>query len=157
MLKCGCAREAVERYGDMLYRICLLALKNTADAEDAVQETFIRYVQKSPDFLDGEHEKAWLITVATNKCRDMMRYRARHSTESDELLFGYAIEKEESGILEALMELPDKYRLPLTLFYIEEYKVDEIAHIMGISLSAAKMRLSRGRKLLKEKNRKEYM
>lgn len=56
MLKCGCAREAVERYGDMLYRICLLALKNTADAEDAVQETFIRYVQKSPDFLDGEHE-----------------------------------------------------------------------------------------------------
>lgn len=87
----------------------------------------------------------------------MMRYRARHSTESDELLFGYAIEKEESGILEALMELPDKYRLPLTLFYIEEYKVDEIAHIMGISLSAAKMRLSRGRKLLKEKYRKEYM
>ena len=48
MLKCGCAREAVERYGDMLYRICLLALKNTADAEDAVQETFIRYVRSLP-------------------------------------------------------------------------------------------------------------
>ena len=88
----------------------------------------------------------------------MLRYRTRHKTESEELLYGYAIEKEESGILEALMELPDKYRLPLTLFYIEEYKVDEIARISWeLSLSAAKMRLSRGRKLLKEKYRKEYM
>ena len=80
MQKCGCAREAVERYGDMLYRICLLSLRNTADAEDAVQETFIKYVQKSPDFSDVEHEKAWLITVATNKCHDMLRYRTRHKT-----------------------------------------------------------------------------
>ena len=157
MQKCDCAREAVERYGDMLYRICLLSLGNTADAEDAVQETFIKYVQKSPDFSSGEHEKAWLITVATNKCRDMLRYRTRHKTESEELLLGYAIEKEDSGILDALMELPEKYKTPLMLFYIEGYKVDETADIMGISLSAAKMRLSRGRKLLEEKYRKEYM
>ena len=157
MLNNGCAREAVEKYGDMLYRISLLILKNTADAEDAVQETFIKYVQKSPDFSDVEHEKAWLITVATNKCRDMLRCRTRHKTESEELLYGYAIEKEESGILEALMELPEKYKTPLMLFYIDQYKLDEISDIMGISLSAAKMRLSRGRKLLKEKYRKEYM
>ena len=157
MLKCGCAREAVERYGDMLYRICLLTLRNSADAEDAVQETFIKYIQKSPEFNDGEHEKAWLITVATNKCRDMLRYRSRHQTESEELLLTYAIEKEESGILDALMELPEKYKTPLMLFYIDGYKIDEIAGIMGISVSAAKMRLSRGRKLLEEKYRKEYM
>ena len=157
MQKCGCAREAVERYGDMLYRICLLTLRNSADAEDVVQETFIRYVQKSPEFNDAEHEKAWLITVATNKCRDMLRYRSRHQTESEELLLTYAIDKEESGILDALMELPEKYKTPLMLFYIDGYKVDEIADIMGISASAAKMRLSRGRKLLEEKYRKEYM
>ena len=155
--KCGCAREAVERYGDMLYRICLLTLRNSADAEDAVQETFIKYIQKSPEFNDGEHEKAWLITVATNKCRDMLRYRSRHQTESEELLLTYAIEKEESGILDALMELSEKYKTPLMLFYIDGYKIDEIAGIMGISVSAAKMRLSRGRKLLEEKYRKEYM
>ena len=157
MKKCGCAREAVERYGDMLYRICLLTLRNSADAEDAVQETFIKYVQKSPEFNDADHEKAWLITVATNKCRDMLRYRSRHQTESEELLLTYAIEKEESGILDALMELPEKYKTPLMLFYIDGYKIDEIADIMGISVSAAKMRLSRGRKLLEEKYRKEYM
>lgn len=157
MLNDGCAREAVEKYGDMLYRICLIILGNTADAEDAVQETFIKYVQKSPDFNDSGHEKAWLITVATNKCRDMLRYRSRHMTESEELLNSYAVEKEDSGILEALMELKDKYRIILTLHYVEGYKTEEIAELTGISPSAVKMRLSRGRKLLREKYRKEYM
>ncbi len=157
MLKDGCAREAVEKYGDILYRICLLMLRNTADAEDAVQETFIKFVTKSPDFVDSEYEKAWLITVAANKCRDMLRYRTRHLTESEELLDGYAVSKEDSGILEALMELPEKYRIILALFYIEEYKVDEISEIVGIGASAVKMRLSRGRKLLEEKYKKEYM
>jgi RNA polymerase sigma-70 factor (ECF subfamily) len=157
MLKDGCAREAVDRYGDMLYRLCLIMLENTADAEDAVQETFIKFVQKSPDFNDSGHEKAWLITVATNKCRDMLRYRSRHITESEELLSSYAVEKEDSGILEALMELKDKYRIILTLHYVEGYKTEEIAELTGISPSAVKMRLSRGRKLLREKYRKEYM
>jgi len=157
MQKCGCAREAVEKYGDMLYRISLLILKNTADAEDAVQETFIKYFTKAPEFTDGEHEKAWLITVATNKCRDMIRYRTRHETESEELLNTYAVEKSDSGILEALMELSDKYRIIMVLFYVEQYKIDEIADITGVSVSAVKMRLSRGRKLLEEKYRKEYM
>ncbi|WP_028519239.1 RNA polymerase sigma factor [Ruminococcus flavefaciens] len=157
MQKCGCAREAVEKYGDMLYRISLLILKNTADAEDAVQETFIKYFTKAPEFADGEHEKAWLITVATNKCRDMIRYRTRHETESEELLNTYAVEKSDSGILEALMELSDKYRIIMVLFYVEQYKIDEIADITGVSVSAVKMRLSRGRKLLEEKYRKEYM
>ena len=157
MQKCGCAREAVEKYGDMLYRISLLILKNTADAEDAVQETFIIYFTKAPEFADGEHEKAWLITVATNKCRDMIRYRTRHETESEELLNTYAVEKSDSGILEALMELSYKYRIIMVLFYVEQYKIDEIADITGVSVSAVKMRLSRGRKLLEEKYRKEYM
>ena len=157
MQKCGCAREAVEKYGDMLYRICLLSLRNTADAEDAVQETFIKYFTKAPEFTDADHEKAWLITVATNRCRDMLRYRSRHETESEEVLNTYAVEKSDSGILEALMELSDKYRIIMILFYVEQYKIDEIADITGVSVSAVKMRLSRGRKLLEEKYRKEYM
>ena len=157
MQKCGCAREAVEKYGDMLYRISLLILKNTADAEDAVQETFIKYFTKAPEFTDAEHEKAWRITVATNRGRDMLRYRSRHETESEEVLNTYAVEKSDSGILEALMELSDKYRIIMILFYVEQYKIDEIADITGVSGSAVKMRLSRGRKLLEEKYRKEYM
>ena len=157
MLTNGCAREAVEKYGDMLYRICLVMLKNTADAEDAVQETFIKLVQRPTAFDSADHEKAWLITVATNKCRDMLRYRKRHKTESEELLQGYFIENNDSGILEALSELDEKYRIILVLYYVEDYKIDQISEITGISVSAVKMRLSRGRKLLKEKYRKEYV
>ncbi len=157
MLTSDCAREAVEKYGDMLYRICLVMLKNSADAEDAVQETFITYIKKAPAFESKGYEKAWLITVATNKCRDMIRYRMRHQTESEEALLNYAVEKTESGIIEALMELPEKYRIVLMLHYVEEYKINEISEIIGSSASAIKMRLSRGRKLLEEKYRKEYM
>ena len=122
-----------------------------------MQETFIKYFTKAPEFTDAEHEKAWLITVATNRCRDMLRYRSRHETESEEVLNTYAVEKSDSGILEALMELSDKYRIIMILFYVEQYKIDEIADITGVSVSAVKMRLSRGRKLLEEKYRKEYM
>ena len=87
----------------------------------------------------------------------MLRYRSRHETESEEVLNTYAVEKSDSGILEALMELSDKYRIIMILFYVEQYKIDEIADITGVSVSAVKMRLSRGRKLLEEKYRKEYM
>ena len=64
----------VDTYGNMLFRICLVILCNESDAEDAVQDTFIKYLSKSPTFNDSEHEKAWLITVATNRCKNMRRY-----------------------------------------------------------------------------------
>lgn len=157
MMSADCVRDAVESYGDMLYRICLVMLKNTADAEDAVQETFIKYMQHTSGFTDDEHEKAWLITVAANKCRDMLRYRKRHKTESDELLSDIPAQVKSSGILEALMELPEKFRIVLSLYYIDEYKTEEIAKIINRSASAVKMRLKKGRELLEEKYRKEYM
>lgn len=144
-------REAVDEYGDMLYRLCLVMLRNTADAEDAVQETFIKYMLSSPPFNDSEHEKAWLITVASNKCRDMLRFRKRHITESEELLRNYPMDSESHGVLEALTEIPEKFRIVLILHYIEGYKVDEIAEMLEKTASAIKMRLAKGRKLLKEK------
>lgn len=157
MLTSDCAREAVGKYSDMLYRICLVMLKNSADAEDAVQETFIKLFEKSPEFESEGHEKAWLIKVASNKCRDMLRFRTRHQTEGEEALMSFTVEKTDSGILEALMELKEKYRIILVLYYVQDYNINEIAEITGLSQSAVKMRLSRGRKLLKEKYRKEYM
>ena len=150
-------RNAVENYGDNLYRICLIMLKNNADAEDAVQDSFMTYMQKAPRFESGEHEKAWLIRVATNKCRDMMRYRERHATVSQEALADYFVYKKDSAIIDALTEIPEKYRIVLSLHYIEGYKVEEIAEMIGRSASAVKMRLSKGRKKLEEKYRKEYM
>lgn len=132
-------------------------LRNTADAEDAVQETFIAYTTKSPVFSDKEHEKAWLLKVASNKCRDILRFRNRHQLTELSELEAVVQDDESSHILEALMELPEKFRLVLTLYYIDEYKVKEIAEIIKKTPSAVKMRLQKGRKLLEEKYRKEYM
>ena len=157
MLKTDCVREAVEEYGDMLYRICLVMLRNKADAEDAVQDTFIRYMQKAPAFSSDEHEKAWLIKVAANICKDMLRQRNRTAEFDEDALNTLTAADEDSHILEALTQIPEKFRIVLTLHYIEGYKVNEIAEMIGKTSSAVKMRLAKGRKLLEEKYRKEYM
>ena len=146
----------VERYGNMLYRLCLLTLGNAADAEDAVQETMIRYLQKAPVFENGEHEKAWLIAVATNKCKDILRFRSRHPVAEDMDLGAYAEPTEDSGIMDALMMLPEKYRVVLILYYVEEYSIKDIAKMIGRTPSAVKMRLQKGRSLLKEAYGKEF-
>ena len=148
---------AITQYGDMLYRLCLILLKNTSDAEDAVQDTFIRYFQNTQIWESDDHRKAWLIRVATNRCRDILRYHIRHlQTDADSLNF-VAAESSDSGILEALAMLPEKYELVLTLYYIEEYPIKDIAKIIGRTSSAVKMRLQKGRNLLKEVYRKEFL
>lgn len=149
--------EIVQAYGDMLYRLCLVMLGNASDAEDAVQETLFSYIRKSPVFKDKEHEKAWLITVAANKCKDMLRYRKKHPQVDLDYIKDVSAEKCDSGIIEALMQLPEKFRIVLTLHYVEEYPVNEIAKLINRTPSAVKMRLQKGRKLLEEKYREEYL
>lgn len=115
-------------YGDMLFRLCLLILGNACDAEDVIQETMIKYLQKASQyhFKDEEHKKAWLIKVATNGSKDVLRYRNRHPVVDVDEIKGYMQEKEDSGII-------------------------------GKTTSAVKMRLQKGRELLKESYRKECM
>ena len=147
----------ISQYGDMLFRLCLIMLKNESDAEDAIQETYIKYFQKAPLFDSKEYQKAWLIRVATNKCRDMLRFRVRHPQIDDEDISKFIPDSSDSGILEALTMVPEKFRLVLTLYYIEEYRIEDIANIIERSSSAVKMRLQKGRKLLEEIYRKEYL
>ena len=147
----------VRIYGNMLFRICYVILGNEADAEDAVQETMVKYMQKAPAFENSEHEKAWLITTARNQCRDMLRFRLRHPQINLEYLQGLSSDTYDSGILEALMSLPEKFRIVLILYYVEEYCIADIARIIQRTPSAVKMRLQKGRRLLEEKYRKEYL
>lgn len=147
----------INKYGDMLYRLCILMLKNESDAEDVIQETMIRYYQKAPAFENSEHEKAWLIKVATNGCRDVLRFRVRHPQADNEVLSKIASEFSDSGILEALASLPEKHRLVLTLYYIEDFRIEDIAKIIGRTSSAVKMRLQKGRRLLAQIYREEYL
>lgn len=145
----------VDTYGNMLFRICLVILCNEKDAEDVVQDTFITYLNKSPIFNDAEHEKAWFITVATNRSRNKRRYNIlrKHMDISDLQL--YSMDDANYDLLDQLMRLPTKYKIVLLLHYVEGYKVGEISKILTITPSAVKKRLQRGRELLRETYRKE--
>ena len=147
----------IHTHGNMLFRLCLIMLGNESDAEDVVQETMIKYLQKAPEFENTEHQKAWLIKVATNKCKDALRYRKRHPVTDMEEIMEFTKETTDSGIIDALMDLPKKFRVVLVLHYVEEYSVEEIARFIGKTTSAVKMRLQKGRRLLTELYRKEYM
>ena len=147
--------KAIEKHGDMLFRVCLIMLGNQADAEDAVQETFLKYIEKSPEFNSEEHEKAWLLKVAGNKCKDIIKHRKKAiNTCVDFKDEGYEIEID--SLSEILMKIPEKFRIVLTLHYIEDYKVDEIAELIDKTPSAVKMRLKKGRIIFEEYYRKEF-
>lgn len=142
--------DAVKTYSDMLYKICIVMLCNEQDAKDAVQETFCRYLEKKPDFKDKGHEKAWLLKVAVNYCRDMLRFRLRHPQVpldglADSLIAGNT---QKETFLE-FMELPKNQRAVIYLYYVEGYQIKEIACMLGISAQAVKKRMQRGRESLR--------
>ena len=144
-----------ERYTNLLYRLCYSILLVREDAEDAVQDVFLKYYRKQPTFADENHEKAWFIRVAVNHCKDILRRRKLREfiplSEVEELLAEKEAEADDSGVLQALFELTDRYRIVMILHYLEGYPVKEVARLCGISQSAVKMRLSRGREQLKER------
>ena len=146
----GNCEEVFTAYGNMLFRLCFIMLGSEADAKDAVQDTVVSYLTKKDGFKNAEHEKAWLITTAKNKCRDIFRSRLRYREINTEDLQDMLPDEKDSNCIEILMSIPEKYRLVLTLYYIEGYKVNEIAKIIGKTPSAVKMRLQTGRKMLKE-------
>lgn len=142
-------REAVVKHSDMLYKICIVILCNDQDAQDAIQETFCRYLEKRPDFRDAEHEKAWLIRVATNICRDMVRFRIRHPKISIDGLENRLVAPQQREMLEEILELPVKQKIVIYLHYVKGYQIKEIADILGTTEGAVKMRLRRGREQLR--------
>lgn len=148
-------QDVVNTYSDMLFRLCFTMLGNNADAEDAVSETFLRYITKAPFFHGEAHKKAWLIRVATNICNDMHRFHRRHDYINFDDISGYCSTETESSVLEAVMRLSAKYKSVILLFYIEGYRTEEIAEILSISPSAVRKRLQYGRNLLKLEYGKE--
>lgn len=149
------ANRAVEEYGNSLYRLCTVMLKNREDAQDAVQECFLRYITKAPDFTDYEHEKAWLIRVATNICKDMLRFRKHESFISLDEIRNLSSGENNAQILGLLVSLEEKYRIIIHLHYVEGYSTDEISAMLGISSANARKRLQRGRDMLRELYEKE--
>jgi len=142
---------AVRNYQDMAYRVALHALGSGPDAEDAVQEVFLRlYMEKKP-FEGEEHLRRWLLRVTVNYCRDVLRSPwRRRRVDLQELPPPPVFEEpEQAQLYEAVMSLPEKYRTVLDLFYYEELTVREIGELIGEKTTTVTTRLSRARKLLK--------
>lgn len=147
--------ELYSRNADMVYRICFMRLKSAEEAEDAVQNIFLRYLKKPKEFSDSGHEKAWFITAARNYCKDVFKFRDRLRRVDMESLPEQAEtagspENEESELFEKLMSLPEKYREILYLYYYEDYPTKEIAKLLGRNESTVRTQLSKGRERLKK-------
>ena len=142
--------EKYDRYSPTIYRICALRLGNRQDAEDAVQNTFIKFFYKSPDFDNEKSELAWLIRVAINACKDFQKSFWQKKTvglaEAAELSVGII---EDAARLIDIFELSPKNRTDLQLYYYEGYSVAEIADILKISVNGVTSRLTRARQKLR--------
>ena len=145
----------IHNHGNMLFRLCVMILGNASDAEDVIQETMIKYLQKAPKFENAEHEKAWLIKVSTNHCKDVLRFRRKYQMVDIEQVKEFVKDESDREIIDALMTLPEKYKVVLLLHYVEGYSTKEIAEMIDKTTSAVKMRLQKGRILLKEAYGKE--
>lgn len=145
--------DAVERYADMIKRICFYHLKDAADTEDVFQTVFLKYMLRDRPFTDSEHEKAWLIRVTLNACRDHLRSLFRHRMVPLEQVAEVAadIPEDHRDVLEAVLSLPGKYRDAIYLHYYEGYTASEIGAILGKKENTVYSLLSRGRGMLKEK------
>lgn len=152
--------EALHTYGDMVYRLALVQMKDRSEAEDVFQEVFLRLVRYKHRIESREHLKAWLIRVTVNCCRKQFdsAYRRKTVPIDRELKAEQSYEMEIPGspVYDAVLGLPKDYRSVIHLFYYEQYSVREIAEILEMSENAVKTRLSRARGKLKNILKGEY-
>lgn len=147
------ANLAIEKYGDMVKRICFLHLKNEFDTEDIFQNVFIKYLVYEGEFENGEHEKAWFARVTINLCKDFLKSAFRKNTVSMEYLSENtpaAQDEEKREVLRAVLSLPDKYKNAVYLHYYEGYTAGEIGKIIGKKENSVYTLLARAREKLKK-------
>ncbi|MBO5226743.1 MAG: RNA polymerase sigma factor [Ruminococcus sp.] len=160
MLHLGTPDEAdfqrvYRQHADAVYRVCYGFMKNNVDAEDALQDTFMKYLQCSEDqsFENDSHERAWLIVTASNICKNMLKSWTRQKRKEMES-FDEIPEAEKSDgsnrVLEAVLALPDKYKTAIYMFYYEEYSCSDIAAALGKKESTVRSLLKRGRAILEK-------
>ncbi len=136
----------VKTYSDSMLRAAYSVLKSTDDAEDAVQDAFLRFVQKRPQFKNSEHEKAWLLRVTINISKNMLKSAARNNLPVTEEI---PCLDEKSELLAVVMSLPERYRTVIHLYYFEGYSIKEIAAVLKLPSATVGTRLARARNLLK--------
>lgn len=147
--------KAYEMYKNTVFSVIYSYTKSADDAAELSQDTFIRLYTYDGSFDSDEHMKAWLIRVAINICNNHFRSRKHISASPVPEDFPSEEQHKIDELINVVMKLPEKYRLPIHLFYYEEYSVTEIAEILDLNEATVKTRLKRGRDKLKKVLRKE--
>lgn len=145
--------RAIDRYADTVRRLCMLHIKNYADTEDIFQAVFLKYALSSVSFESDEHEKAWLIRVTINACKDLLKsfFRSRTISLDDILEQPAALPPDNREVLETVLALPSKYKDVVYLHYYEGYTAPQISRILGKNVNTVYTLLTRSRQILKER------
>ena len=151
-------QELAASYQGSLFAAAFNICKNAQDAEDVVQDTFVQYYTTKKEFESEQHIRAWLMRVAVNKAKNVNRtFWRRNKISIEDYMETLVFETPAAETLfETVMQLPEKYRIVIHLYYYEEYAVREIAQILKLSESNVKIRLSRGRAMLKETLKEDW-
>lgn len=145
-------RQAIEEYASTVKRICFIHLKNEADTEDISQTVFLKYAMNDTVFENKAHEKAWIIRVTINACKDLLKsFFRKHTVSLDTYVEQEGVMDEaQSEVLEAVLALPEKYRRVVYLYYYEGYPAAEIADILRINVNTVYTHLTRAKSLLRK-------
>ena len=146
------AGRAIRLYADTVRRICMVHLKNYSDTDDIFQTVFLKYVLHSKPFESEEHEKAWIIRVTVNACKDLLKSVFRSQTVPLDTLIEtpQAQELQHTELLGAVLSLPPKYKDVVYLYYYEGYSAEEISRILKKNVNTVYTLLTRARKILKK-------
>ncbi len=143
--------KAIDTYGDMVKRLCVVYLKNEADSEDIFQSVFLKFYQTNKTFNSAEHLKAWFIRVTINACKDQLKdFFNSHKVALDDVIEKPLLEDPSNkALLESLMMLEKKYREVIYLYYYEGYNASEIGKLLHKKPNTIYSLLARGREKLK--------
>ncbi|MDD6159903.1 MAG: RNA polymerase sigma factor [Oscillospiraceae bacterium] len=141
---------AVERWGDMVWRLALARTANVSDAEDVFQEVFLRYFRSEDKLTGDERRKNWLIRCTLNRCSSLFSSPWRRKTVPLETAARIGVEDEYREVYAAVLALPAKYRAPVHLYYYDGLSVAEIADTLSLPPGTVKSHLSKARELLRD-------
>lgn len=147
--------EVYEKYKNTVYSVIFNYVKNVDDTADLHQEVFIKLLNSETEYENDEHIKAWLIRVSTNVCINFLRSKKHISDAPFPEDIPFFDKEDNSDLIKEILALPEKYRIPIHLFYYEDYSIKQIATVLDMPEATVKIRLKRGREKLKKSLKKE--